>query len=535
MIVTDKRVVAAFAAYVLLAAAVIFRVGFINSDVAENADVQKNTRLLTVGSTRGMIYDRNFLPLVNREMHTVLTVTPTDEAMKELERVLTAEDYKKIQSKVSDSRPFVFACDYYNGNCEDIIPQVIYERYSDTDVATHIIGYTDYEGNGVDGTEKAYDSILRNHSGSYSVRYSVDAYGNCLGGIEPEIVDDNYASQGGIVLTIDYDIQRICENAMKINSLERGAVVVLDAETSEILALASTPEYNRDDMSASLTDDDRPFLNRAVSAYPVGSVFKPVVAAAALENSVDTDLYFSCDGFINVSGVKFNCHNRSGHGMVNMSDAMCVSCNAYFISLGIDVGSSAVISLARELGFGKADEICDNMVTASGNLPDENAIDSSAALANLSFGQGELLATPVQIAAVYSAFANSGYYNEPYLCRFILDKNGDIEAYYKNESSRKVLTEGVCNDILEMLELTVEEGSGKLARPMNGKAYGKTATAETGQYEDGEKIVHTWFAGIYEYNNKKYTIVVFRENGNSSSTDCAPVFRDIADMISGKN
>lgn len=534
MIITATRSVVSFFIFAVFSALIIFRIAYISDTVYSETASQKSARFLTVGQTRGMIYDRNMQPLVNREIHTVLVVNPTSEAITVLEEHLSEDDFSKIREKAKSGKPFLFECDYYNGECDDIIAVTTYERYTENDTAVHLIGYLDADSNGVSGIEKAFDSVLKEYSGVFSVRYNADASGKTLSGLEIEKVNNNYASRGGIVLTIDSEIQRICENAMKWNNLEKGAVVVLDAKTSEILAMASAPVFDRNNLSESLSNENSPFLNRVLCSYSVGSVFKPVVASVALGNGIDTDVVFNCNGYSDVSGVRFNCHKRSGHGMKNMSEAMAVSCNSYFISLGQTVPAEDIISVASALGFGKKIELCDTLISDNGNLPESDSIDSLPALANISFGQGALLATPLQIAGVYCAFANGGYYREPYVLKNIADDDGRIIAYYKNEINNKVLPDSVCREIVKMLSETVENGSGKLAQPMIGTAAGKTATAETGQTISGEKIVHTWFAGFYPSEKPEYVIVVFKEDGNSASTDCAPVFRDIADAISGE-
>lgn len=534
VIITAKRSVVSFFIITLFFAAMLFRIAGISYNMASDVSSQKSSRLLTVGQTRGMIYDRNMKPLVNREFRRVLVVNPTSEAMSVLEKVLTAEDFEKARMNAKSGKPFLFECDTYSGECDDIEEVIVYDRYSESDTAVHLIGYLDSEGNGISGIEKAFDSLLKEHSGSFSVRYNADASGKVLGGMGLEATDDNYDSEGGILLTIDSEIQRVCENAMQWNNLEKGAVVVLDAGTSEILAMASAPVFDRKNLSESLKNDDSPFLNRSLESYAVGSVFKPVVAVAALENGVETDVIFNCDGCSEVSGVRFNCHKRTGHGMNNMYDAMAVSCNSYFIRLGQIVGADDIISSASALGFGKEIELCDYVVSDAGNLPKTDDIDSLPALANLSFGQGALLATPLQIAAAYCAVANGGYYREPYVLKNMIGDNGEITAHYENEINNKVLPDSVCEEITKMLTETVKNGSGRLASPLVGEAAGKTATAETGRTDSDRKIVNTWFAGFYPAENPEYVIVIFREDGSSSSTDCAPVFRDIVDCISGE-
>lgn len=529
-----KRSIFSFLIVALLSAGLILRIAYISDSLSSSASSEKSSRLLTVSETRGMIYDRDMRPLVNREAHTVLVVNPTAQAMTVLKESLSADEYVLALTNAENRKPFIIECDTYSSDCDDIIDTVVYKRYSESDTAVHLVGYLDGEGNGISGIEKAFDELLKEYSGSFSVRYSADATGASLGGLGLEEVNENYASAGGIVLTVDSEIQRACENAMEWNNLDNGAVVVLDVETSEILALVSAPEFDRQNLSDSLSDENSPFINRALSSYAVGSVFKPVVAAAAIENGFDTDTVFDCDGYCDVSGVRFYCHNRSGHGINDMTSALAVSCNSYFISLGRAVGAESIISVAESLGLGKQIELCDGCVSSSGNLPSVSSIDSLPSLANLSFGQGELLATPLQIAAVYCAFANGGYYREPYVLKNMVNGEGEITAYYKNEINNKILPDSVCEKIADMLAQTVESGSGKLAGPISGTAAGKTATAETGQTKDGREKVHTWFAGFYPAEEPEYVIVVFREDGESSSTDCAPVFRDIADALIGK-
>lgn len=529
-----RRVICAYFLYMVFTVAVVFQIFNTCRNEVEKADFVNNTRYMTVGQTRGMIYDRNMIPLVNREFHTMLTVNPTAEAMTVLKEELSPEDFEKIRLKAEYGNPFMFECDYYGGWCDDISTTIVYERYSSSDVAEHIIGYIDSEGNGVCGIEKSFEELLDKYSGSSGIRYIADANGKMLGGTEIEIADNGYASGGGVVLTLDYEIQRVCENVMKNNNMQTGAVVVLDAETSEILAAASAPVFDRNNLAEALVNENKPFFNRAFGAYPVGSVFKPVVAAAALENGAETGVLYECRGNQQFSGVVFNCHKRSGHGVLDMSDAMSVSCNMYYIKLGLEAGADKIISVAQSLGFGRSTQLCDGIESSAGNLPDCEKIDSSASLANLSFGQGELLATPLQIAAVYGTFVNGGYYAEPKLVKGTMNADGVFLPVENTEKPEKVLTDNVCGKIRDMLLYTVEQGSGSLAASMVGEVSGKTATAETGKSENGEKTVHTWFAGNFSYEEKNYIIVVFRENGNSSSVDCAPVFRDIADGISGE-
>ncbi len=525
-----KRTVISFLLLCILSASLVFRIAYISDVYSVDASEQKSARVMNVASTRGMIYDRNMIPLVNSVTHKALFINPTDSAVKYLESNLSRDEYIKIREKLKKGIPFVFMCDSYDGIHDDITELTVYNRYEENPLAVHLTGYTDYEGKGVSGIEKDFQELLSEYSGRLSVRYNVSSSGRMLKGLGCEVVSDNYLSSGGVVLTIDKEIQRVCENAMEQNGLKKGAVVVLDVSSGEILALTSFPEYDINNLSASLGSDDSPFLNRALEAYPVGSVFKPVVAVAALEQGISPDTEFFCGGKVNISGIDFNCHEREGHGMLNMYEAMAVSCNSYFIQLGQKVGSDNILTTASSLGFGHEYSLSDTIINKSGNIPH---IDSAASLANLSFGQGSLLATPLQVASLYRAFANSGYYGEAYLFENMIDENGEVFAYYEKEPQAKVIPDNINKIINEMLRQTVFQGSGINAKPMCFDAAGKTATAETGKIINGNKMVHTWFSGYFPAENPEYVITVFREDGNYSSKDCAPVFRDIADGITG--
>lgn len=532
VIFTEKRVVALFLLLTLSASGLLLRIAKLETSEYRSAAETQSARVLELANMRGVIYDRNGVPLVNRTAHTVIAVNPTQEAKSCLQSALSAEDYEKIRPLLETGKPFTAKCDSYDGNCKDIVSTVSYDRYAQSDVAAHLIGYTDSDGKGVCGIEKAFDELLTSCSGSFSVRYTASSAGTVLTGKGFTVINDKYDSGAGLVLTIDEHIQRVCEEVMAADGIEKGAVVVLDAGTSAILAMASAPGYDRQNLAASLNDADSPFLNRALTAYSVGSVFKPVVAAAALEQGISADTVLNCTGSVIVNGQVFHCHKLAGHGKNSMAAAMAVSCNSYFIELGGMVGAEGILRVASELGFGREIELCDTLSSESGILPDAAKIDSAPALANLSFGQGTLLASPLQLAAVYCAFANGGYYREPYLLNSILDENGDVNAEYRNEINQKVLPDSISKQIRQMLYETVADGSGSLAQPMGCEAAGKTATAETGWIQDGRDVVHTWFAGFFPYDEPEYVIVVFKEDGGSSATDCAPVFRDIADRIS---
>ncbi|MBQ5884614.1 MAG: hypothetical protein IIW72_08805, partial [Clostridia bacterium] len=202
------------------------------------------------------------------------------------------------------------------------------------------------------GIEKHYNSILAKASGSLTLKYHCDALGRVLNGEAVEVNNDNYNDNTGIVLTIDKAIQKILEEALINYNIDVGGGVVLHADTSEILACASTPIIDRKNLDASLKNENSPFINRAFSGYAVGSVFKIVTAAAALENN-NGSLIYECTGSITKSDNIFNCNKLDGHKEMDLENAITYSCNPYFIELACNVGSENLIETAKKLGFNK--------------------------------------------------------------------------------------------------------------------------------------------------------------------------------------
>ena len=304
---------------------------------------------------------------------------------------------------------------------------------------------------------------------------------------------------------------------------------VLDAQTCEILASASIPEFNPLDLSASLQNEDSPFINRALTPYTVGSIFKPFVAVSAIESNID--FTYNCTGSINVNGTIFRCNNSTAHGFLNLKTAMEQSCNTYFIALGQKVGTEKLITLCSSLGLGKSIELADNFNLKSGILPSSESITSPQALANLCFGQGELLVSPVQMATAYACFANGGHYREPTLMKGIIDKNGNIIQKVHLPQKYRVLNDSTISRIDQILESVVSNGNASKAYSEMVTNHGKTATAQSGWYENGREITHTWFCGYFTHNNKTYVVVIFKEDGTSGGVDCAPVFKEISENI----
>ncbi len=494
------------------------------------AAARQSSSMLELGSSRGTIYDRNGKPLVNREYVTALAVSPTPEAAEALKGLLPQEEFEATLALLRQGRPVAVRSESWlpESSWEGIVSFQLPVRYGREQLAVHLLGYVDESGSGVTGVEKGYDQLLRADGGSVYCRYLVDANRGAVEGEAAQVVDQRAAPKGGVVLTLDREIQEATERAM--DGIEKGAAVVMDVESGEILAMVSRPAYDLLNMGASLEDEDSPFFNRATAAYSVGSTFKICVAAAALEMGYSTGYSYECDGCYELEDQNFHCHNRYGHGWLDMAGALRRSCNPYFINLGLHVGGQAIYNMAYAMGFGSASRLGSGVTSAAGELPEISQL-TGGELANFSFGQGKLTATPVQVAQMVASVANGGMSVSPTVYLGTTRDGGSVLRDGETVPSRRVMSEATAATLREMLIGVVEEGSGGNARPDRGGAGGKTATAQTGAYVGEEEVIHGWFAGFYPAREPRYAVVVLAEGGGEGSEKPAEAFAAICDGI----
>lgn len=528
-----KRVVAIFFILMLSLGLLFVRILSISQSDYAQAAVRNNTRTITVGTARGTFYDCNGLPLVNSSKRYVALLKPTPEALSTIEPYVSDEELSSIREKMSKGYPVSVDVDTDAMDCPDITVVTAKERYADSPLAVHLIGHLDSTGEkGETGLEKSFDSWLQMKDSDLRVSFSVDAHGRLLSGEQPNIERAGYDSAKGVRLTIDRSIQELTEESLSHSSIERGAVVVLETATGKIRAMASCPAFHPNDLAKSLNDADSPLINRALTPYAVGSIFKPVIAAAALEAGISASLTYTCTGAITQGKTVFHCHELGGHGTIDMEEAIEVSCNPYFINLALKLEPAQLIEMADRLGFGTSTALADNLTAPAGTLPKAEELNSPAAVANFAFGQGTLLATPLQLASLYACIANDGGYQKPVLVEGLVDDDGNLLDETEIQPPLQAMSESTARSIQRFLTQTVEEGSGKHAKPDAGTAAGKTATAQTGWYDGEREILHTWFAGYFPADKPEYAIVVLKEDGSSGATDGAPVFKEIAEGIS---
>jgi penicillin-binding protein 2 len=382
------------------------------------------------------------------------------------------------------------------------------------------------------GVEKRYDEALRGDDGEQVV--VVDSRGQPV-----EELGRQVGRPGGkLTLTLDSELQQEAETLL---AGQVGAIVALDPRDGEILALVSSPAYDpnlftrrlaADDWNRLIDDPFKPLQNRALqSAYPPGSVFKVVVAAAGLaEHAIDLDDGVFCNGAKSFYKRPFHCWKAGGHGWVTLETALKYSCDIYFYELGQKLGIERIARYARMFDLGQPTGI-DLDGERRGLVPDP--VWSEAArkrpwyageTISVAIGQGALLATPLQMATVIAAFANGGKLVTPHLVR---------DPAHPAPAPRPLdLPPAVLDPIRRgMWRVVNDQGTGASARVAGVEIAGKTGTSQVvahAAHEDSstrpwEERNHAWFASFAPYSNPEIVIVVFVEHGGQGSRAAAPI------------
>jgi len=395
-------------------------------------------------------------------------------------------------------------------------------RYRQPALAPHLIGYTtkahsaDDSNHGATGVEMKYDSWLGEQPGSW--QELVDGRGQPIPGLGSQMLGSG--EQSAVVLTLDRRLQALAQTAMADGGVKRGAVVVIDVVTRDILALASFPAFDPETFYADDLDNN-PYINRALLPYHPGSLFKVLVAATVLEEKVlDETVLYRCPGYYAFpSGVTINCWQEEGHGVLSFDQGLTLSCNSTFIQIGQLVGRKKLLQEATRL------HLLDNQITGFQGMEQKGLLQvepGGPALANACLGQQGVMITPLRVANLMATVADNGWWRPP---RLVLEqRQGDrLISSYRQPPARQVISSATSERLQKMLRSVVDEGTGKRAEGL-WPAAGKTASSEA----PGD-ILHTWFAGYVPADQPRIAIAVLVEQGKSGGATCAPIFKAIAD------
>lgn len=555
-------------------------------------------RVISSPAPRGVILDRKDRILARNRPSLALTIAPKartdDRLLDRLSNVLgmpVSEIKAKLAEKTADPlRPRVIKRDL-----DEQTQAVVQEHRADLPgvdiaveavreypagiVAPHVLGYlgeiseeelakapaTAYEPGdvvGKSGVEKTYEEVLRGEKGSEELE--VNAAGRPL-----RVLDSRAAIPGhNLVLTIDLDIQRAAENALRgvIESAHKqgftrakaGAAVIMDPRTGEVLALASVPGFDPRQFVGGISEKDwkkltaksseHPLNDRSIMAvYPPGSTFKTIVAAGALADGIVTPSSVFVDrGKWTTLGRKWAkyCWKRSGHGRISFERGIVESCDTVFYTLGYrfhKMPGERLQYWARQFGLGAKTGV-ELPGEAAGRVPDRkwkkrwNAKDPRNQVwfpgdtVNMSIGQGDLLASPLQMAVAYSAVANGGTVYRPLLAKQLQLADGRVSHRFRAEVRAKVpVSPKVLEVIRRNLRRVVTEGTGRSA--FSGfpvPVAGKTGTSQVKGKDD-----FAWFVGYAPADEPRYVGVVLVEQGGHGGSTAAPALRRIFATIFG--
>lgn len=482
---------------------------------------------------RGIIYDHDLEPLTDTIRQAAAVVTAGSSGYNDLFRLALPQDRTLLYSGVGGSRPFVVRLNALPETETAAVTFTYPMRYNVLPLAQHIIGYCSGDGRGVAGMERAFDDWLQGGADVLWAECSTTALAQAAGDVR---LVQKQGSGNALQLTLDRVIQRICED-VAAEMLSSGAIVVLECRTGRIKASVSMPQYDPYDVQKSIEAQDTALINRAFSSYNVGSVYKPLLAALALENGLDAAEKYECSGSIEVDGHTYRCARRTGHGSIDLAGALQQSCNCYFIRLGQQLGAQCIVEFSSLCGLGQATQLGGGYRAGKGNLPDVSVLSSSGELAGLSFGQGKLTATPLQLAAAFNVFANDGVYIAPSLAEGLVNSyTGDVVQSLYRPVQLQVLEKETADTMLSMLESVVAEGLGAAAAIPEAAVGGKTGTAQTGRSRTlangaQQELYDSWFVGFYPAQQPQYTIAVMADSTTVTGEDVAPVFAAVCRQL----
>ncbi|MEI6071455.1 MAG: penicillin-binding transpeptidase domain-containing protein [Verrucomicrobiae bacterium] len=531
---------------------------------------QARTYALEIPAPRGQITDRNGRPLAQSRLSYNLAInfpTPLDwNDVKVLsfarQQITLAKGLLKRDIQISDAAilghyknrgvlPLDIAEDLFpaelsivqGGLPSELILRQTYVRfYPNGSLASHIIGYTGREAplsirpienndrifpesEGREGLEQIFDNELRGQPGILHITYDKE------GRKTSERIARQPVPGYNVVATLDENFQRLCEKVLAENS-KRGALVVIEPETGEILAMASHPGFNPNDFvpvvkpavfDAYSKDPSDPLVPRAFrSAYPAGSTFKTFVGFAALVSGLlKPKDEFNCPTEFTVGDHTFKNWKKTGSGKLNFKEALTQSCNTWFYQVGLKIGAEPIIDYAHRLGLGRRTGIPVKSET-DGNIPtDEYMLRvhkrkiKKGDIANMAIGQGDILISPLQMAQAMGAVSQSGVFHQTRLVKQVQTIDNRVIAAYPDRVREEI---PVAPEIAELLRKALVavtndgQGTAHRAQVKGIDVAGKTGTAQWGLR------TAAWFAGFLPADNPRYAFAALYEGEPNDNT-----------------
>ena len=592
-----SRIYVAAVIILILLLVLIFRIFYLQvimHDHYTTLSRHNRVKIQPIPPTRGLIFSSDGVLLADNRPSYSLEIVPEqvvgmDELIDTLSSLITIEksDISRFRKQLKKKRRFESVPLRFNLSDEDVaVISVNQYRFPGVDIVprlnryypvganfAHAIGYvglidedelqdldtSNYSGTthiGKIGVEKAYEDVLHGTVGYQQVE--VNAQGRVIRVLDrtPPVAGRN------IYLTLNVSLQNLA-----VESLEgkRGAIVAIDPENGAILALVSSPGYDpnrfvngidRNSYRKLLSSKDTPLLNRALQGkYPPGSTIKPFLALGALNDGIRTvEDETWCPGWYKLPGKKHQYRDwkKTGHGHMNLVDAIAQSCDVYFYALASDLGIERLDSAMEQFGFGKRTGI-DISGESSGLVPTEKWKRNKfgqpwypGETVIMGIGQGSTLVTPLQLAFATALLANRGKMYAPHLLAGIQDTVlNSIERYVPDKTpvTVPVKNKEYWNDVIRGMAEVVQGSRGTARRTGLDAPYkyaGKTGTAQViGKPQDEEQERdeelpeefrdHALFIAFAPLDAPKIAVAIIVENGGSGSKGAAPIARRLFD------
>lgn len=552
--------------------------------------LQNRVKISPLAPSRGLIYDRNGVLLAENIPSYNLAITPEEISdmpglLKRLEQLLSIEpsDLNRFRRQVdrspafesiplltnlSDKQLALFEVSRHNFPGVEVLA-TLQRHYPKKELFAHLLGYVgrineselekidpiNYRGTthiGKLGIEQQYESLLHGQSGLQS--REVNSHGRPI-----RVLDEERPTEGdSIVLTLDRDLQQVAYDAL---GNESGAIVAMDPRTGEVLAMVSRPAYDPNlfvhgistkDYSALISNVETPLINRAIRGqYPPGSTIKPLTALAGLENNtIDPATKYFARPFYQIKGQerKYRDWKRSGHGWVNVIDALAVSSDVYFYDMSHRLGIDKMAEMYAQFGMGAITGI-DLPGEKQGILPSrewkkkrQNIAWYPGETLIVGIGQGYMLTTPLQLANFTSCIAMRGGCREPHLLKTQLSKEAGKQDLTTEGWQIELKNERNWDHIIEGMINVMHAPNGTARRSAADAEYkiaGKTGTAQVFSLEEDERYNadelardlhdHALFVAFAPVENPQIAVAVIVEHGGGGSSTAAPVARKVLD------
>jgi len=541
-------------------------------------------RVQDIPPFRGLIYDRSGNVMVNNRPSYDLCVVPED--VKDVDDLasrlgqlaqLDQDNAKSLIDRARKLKPFQSVCirkglsrdevavlETHRFNLPGVFIRVTPQRrYLFGDLASHVLGYLGQVTEKELKSKRYFGARVGDLVGKAGVELKWQrALGGIRGGEQVEVdaagrqirVISRQAPRPGanVYLTIDKELQAVAEKAL---GSKNGAVVALDPNTGQVLAMVSKPSFDPNlfvggiDPAAwreMIGDKRHPLQNRAIAGqYSPGSVFKIVVALAALEEGVvDPEEEIWCPGWLRVGNRTFRCWKKGGHGKVKLHRALVESCDVYFYNLGKRLGVDKIAAYAKKMGLGSTTgfdlgfERSGLVPTSSWKLKKWGVPWQLGETLSFAIGQSYLLITPLQAACLVSSLFNGEYLYEPQVSRLVKDPDGNVlYAFRPRIKGQLNFSEEHMQIIRDALVGVVNErhGTGRRAAIQGVLVAGKTGTAQVVGLEKGDKAQpdeerfrdHAWFVAVAPADNPLIAVSVLVEHGGHGGSGAAPVAREV--------